>query len=156
MDINHFPESVLISMITTFVAAWLTASFALRRFSKETIWKRKAAAYTVIFEALHDMSQLFEKELRAAIDETNPSRDEDGLRLVTHNEAQALLVKKVQSESWLLPNDCRERLDLLMSELQERHEWWHDFIKYGHAAIQRAIIDLRSMVQTDLGLKRQL
>jgi len=46
MDINHFPESVLISMITTFVAAWLTASFALRRFSKETIWKRKAAAYT--------------------------------------------------------------------------------------------------------------
>ena len=101
MDINHFPESVLISMITAFVAAWLTASFALRRFSKETIWKRKAAAYTVIFEALHDMSLLFEKELRAAIDETNLSRDEDGLRLVTHNEAQALLVKKVQSESWL-------------------------------------------------------
>ena len=81
------------------------------------------------------MNLLFEKELRAAIDETNPSRDEDGLRLVTHNEAQALLVRKVQSESWLLPNDCRERLDLLMSELQERHEWWHDFIKYGHAAI---------------------
>lgn len=86
MDINHFPESVLISMITAFVAAWLTASFALRRFSKETVWKRKAAAYTVIFEALHDMNLLFEKELRAAIDETNPSRDEDGLRRVAREK----------------------------------------------------------------------
>jgi hypothetical protein len=156
MDINHFSESVLISVITASVAAWLTASLALRRFSKEKIWERKAAAYTIIFEALHDINLLFEKEQTAAMDETNPSQDEDVPRLVKHNEAQALLVKKMQSESWLLPNDCRERLDLLTSELAERHEWWRDFIKYGHEAIQRAIIDLRFMVQKDLGLKRQL
>jgi hypothetical protein len=156
MDINHFSESVLISVISAFVAAALTASLSLRRFSNGKIWERKAAAYTVIFEALHDMSLLFEKEQKVTTGDTNLSRDEYVPRHLEHVDAQALLVNKVQSESWLLPDDCRKRLDLLMSELEERHEWWHDFIKYGHAAIQSSIIDLRSMVRKDLGLKRRL
>jgi len=52
------------SFIASFFGAWLAARFALYRFYREKVWERKIAAYTAIFEALHDMGRWYEAHIR--------------------------------------------------------------------------------------------
>jgi hypothetical protein len=59
--------TLLTSVIGSFAGAWLAAHFALKRFYKEKVWERKTAAYSAIFEALHDMSTWYKQHFNAMV-----------------------------------------------------------------------------------------
>jgi hypothetical protein len=55
----------LLTVIGSFLAAWLATRLGLRRFYREKIWERKTDAYTVIFRALFDMARWHDEHLTA-------------------------------------------------------------------------------------------
>lgn len=59
LPMGQFFFTLLTACITAPLAAGLTARFALHRFYAEKQWERKVAAYTAIFDALHDITKWF-------------------------------------------------------------------------------------------------
>jgi hypothetical protein len=62
---EQFAFSLVSAAITASLAAWLTATLALRRFRSEKVWERKAEAYTATFQALHTMSRWYDEHWSA-------------------------------------------------------------------------------------------
>jgi len=118
--------SLLRSAITAPLAAWLTAHFGLRRFYSEKVWERKTAAYSSIFDALHDMRRWFDEQLRAAgAQQEIPDELEDKL-LGDYRAADASLARQLDRERWLLPSNCSERLAQMQRDLvksDSAHDW---------------------------------
>ena len=93
----------LLSAVASFVGAWLAANFALRRFYKERIWERKAAAYSAIFEALHIIEQWYDKHYDAYF-EQRELPDEVTKKLRTNADAaEEDLERRLAAETWLIP-----------------------------------------------------
>jgi len=68
------------SFIASFFGAWLAARFALYRFYREKVWERKIAAYTAIFEALHDKGRWYEAHIEEAMSGSDlPKETRDAL-----------------------------------------------------------------------------
>ena len=144
----------LLSIVGSFIGAWLAAQLAFNRFSREKVWERKAAAYTAIFEAMHTISRWYEKHLEAAIlSRTLDVPTTDRLHAET-NEAKAELARRLASETWLIPAHCRRRLDKMIDDLDDqRPESWEQYLEGGYSIIKAATDDLRAAVESDLGLR---
>jgi hypothetical protein len=100
----------MFSALASFAGAWLASKWALNSFYKQKVWERKLAAYTAIFEALHDMNKWFETHLRE--EETKiiiPNDELEGLRL-SYKVAQSDLQRRMDSDGWLLSTTCRNRV----------------------------------------------
>src|SRR6266851_5142924 len=104
-------ETAIIAAIASFVGAWIAARLAFARFSQEKIWERKAAAYTAIFEALHYIGRWYEKHYEAAL----VRRDIEGEKTTRIKDeaikAEDELERRLGSETWLIPPECRARLE---------------------------------------------
>lgn len=143
----------LLSAVASFVGAWLAANFALRRFYKERIWERKAAAYSAIFEALHIIEQWYDKHYDAYF-EQRELPDEVTKKLRTNADAaEEDLERRLAAETWLIPTHCRERLTKLTNDLKKRDGDWFAYLDTGVGAILKATNELREMVRADLGIK---
>ena len=68
--------------------AWLAAKFALRNYYRQQIWDRKAAAYTLIFEAIHAIERWHDKHMQAAIKERDIEPNEAAKLQREANEAE--------------------------------------------------------------------
>lgn len=81
--------SIAIGAITSFLGAWLAANLALKRFYKEKMWERKAAAYTTIFEALHHIRNWYAKNLDAYFEQRDISDEKTKELQKFANKAEA-------------------------------------------------------------------
>jgi hypothetical protein len=150
-------SSLLTAAITAPLAAWLTAHFALRRFYSEKVWERKAAAYSLIFQALHDMRRWFD-EHRAYEPQREMPDDAQKKLSEDYREADATLARQLDRETWLLPSKCSERLaqmwrDLAKADDTVEHDWYAH-LDIGRGAINSALEDIRTLARGDLKIDR--
>jgi hypothetical protein len=147
-----------LTVISSFVGAWLAAQFALSRFYREKVWERKTAAYTAIFEALHDMDRWFDEH----IDELAHNRElstERAAQLRTDSlAADQLLDRRLAAETWLIPDPIRERIQDGLLELRRASYTtdWAEHLVNGSRALQSLTSDLRRSVRRDLHLRNRL
>jgi hypothetical protein len=130
----------------------IAARFALSRFYQEKIWERKAAAYTAIFEALHFIDNWYSKHFDAYITQRELTQDETDKLRNAANDAEAELERRLASETWLIPNNCRLRLNKLTEDLKAREEDWFQYLEAGQHTLAVATDELRDMVHADLHL----
>jgi hypothetical protein len=141
-----------ITAIASFFGAWIAARFALSRFYREKVWERKAAAYTAIFEALHFIDSWYSKHFDAYVAQREMAEEETAKLRTSANDAEAELERRLASETWLIPDNCRLRLKKLTIDLKKREEDWFQYLDAGQATLQTATNELREMVHADLHL----
>lgn len=151
-------ETAIIAAIASFVGAWIAARLAFARFSREKIWERKAAAYTAIFEALHYIGRWYEKHYEASLIQKEIDEEKTKLLKSEANKAEDELERRLESETWLIPAQCRARLEKMSLDLKNsayKHTMWQEFLEDGCFIIKTANDDVRNMVVDDLGLNRK-
>jgi hypothetical protein len=111
-------EIAVIAAVASFVGTWLAARLAFDRFSRENIWERKAAAYTAIFEALHFIGRWYEKHYDAAIIRKDIEEEKKTKIREESNKAEDELERRLGSETWLIPPECRARLEKMTQDLR--------------------------------------
>src|SRR4051812_11124747 len=109
----------ILSIVGSFVGAWLATQFALRRFYREKIWERKTAAYTIIFEALFDMARWHHEHLTAYFREREIGEPEASTLRTEYQKGKLTLQRKLAAEVWLLPADCKIRIEQMFRKLDE-------------------------------------
>lgn len=149
---SPFLQSFLTAAITAPLAAWLTARFALHRFYRERIWERKAAAYSAIFEALHDMRQWYDRHMEAEIEGREIPEDEQIRLRESYRNAKVGLGRRLDAERWLLSPVCFHHLEQMNQELEKHRDAFFEELDEGLYATRKAIEEMPSIAQHDLGL----
>jgi hypothetical protein len=150
-------ETAVLTIIGSSIGAWIAARLAFNRFSRERVWERKASAYTAIFEAMHYIGTWYEKHLEAAmVSRTFDVETTDRLH-ADMSKAKKDLALQLARETWLIPTDCRHRLDKMVADLNQPipNETWLGYLEDGCSIIAMATDDLRKLVERDLGLRAQ-
>lgn len=147
-------QAVVVPFASAGIGGWLTARFALGRFYREKLWERKTAAYTAIFEALHDIGQWYDAHLTAEMEmQQLPGERSDELSMM-RRKAVADLERRIAAESWVLPSECQARLSLMKKELDKDQQTMFEVFDTGAFEVSKATTDLRVIVRNDLGLER--
>jgi hypothetical protein len=152
MNLSDVPAPVW-SLVASFAGAWLAARFALRRFYDEKIWERKTGAYTAIFEALYEMHLWFDAHIEAEQRDKELSKEQQDALSNDYQIAKRKLQRRLASEAWLIPDDCRLRINEMLRALNKRPNTWFELLENHSAEIEFATIDLARMVRTDLRLR---
>jgi len=151
-------ETTIIAAIASFVGAWIAARLAFARFSREKIWERKAAAYTAIFEALHYIGRWYESHYEASLIQKDIEEEKTKQLKADANKAEDELERRLASETWLIPTECRTRLEKMTQDLKNsrfKNTVWQSFLEDGAFIVKNATDDLRLMVVDDLRLNRK-
>lgn len=151
-------EPLIMALVTagaSFLGAWLAARFALKRFYQEKVWERKTAAYTAIFEALHEMQNRYDAFWEAAMHSAELPEDEQAKLDAASENAYADLRRRLDSEIWLIPQACRERIQQFLYSI--RRPAMSDDDLYGGLSEKTGslISELRDLAQADLGLRER-
>lgn len=150
----QFWSSLLTACITAPLTAWLTYQFAVRRFYSEKIWERKAAAYTAIFDALHDLRKWFGEHQDALEEDRQIPKDEQTKLAADSREAKARLARELDRENWLLPPACDERLARMRRELDYSTTDWVLYLQIGWNATDSALKDMHALARDNLEIDR--
>jgi hypothetical protein len=140
MDLSNVVP-IGITATASFVGAWLAARFALYRFYKEKVWERKAA-YTAIFEALHDMEKWFDAHISARRKDHEIPDDETERIGKEYRAARDLLERRLAAESWLLPDTSRTILNDMSYRLahQPKADWLDTVLRVFAGGAERPAI----------------
>jgi hypothetical protein len=114
--------------------------------------RRKTAAYTAMFEALHDMGAWFDKNWDAENEKREIPEEESNRLGIEYRKARDVLLRRIASEAWLLPPECIKRVKEMNRTLSKRHQSFFDDIESGYIAVGSATFDLERMVRRDLRL----
>ena len=153
MEAISFFSGLLTSTFAAFLAAWLAARFALRRYYSEKVWERKVAAYTAIFESLHDMETWFDEHLTAYFRGRDISDEESSKLGESYEKAKADLGRRLSSEAWLIPSECQERLQKMTRDRdRENSSDWFEMLDTRSAIVSQAKRDLIQLMRADLAL----
>jgi hypothetical protein len=148
--------TALLSAAAAFIGSWLAARFALDRFYHERIWERRAAAYTAIFDALHDQQNWY-AAADAMMDGRKQSAEEKAKVSADADAAEAAMMRRIDSEIWLVSDQFLDRLAKLLQELKDppgleekRKEDAQSHLKACDSAFFAAIGDLRKIAREEL------
>lgn len=139
-----------LTVLGSFIGAWLAARFALTRFYQEKLWERRTVAYTTIFEALYDMSVWFDTHYDAEIMKREIPKDQQDALYAEYKKARATLARRLAAEVWLIPDECKVRLDAMFKVLDTRRNTFFEELDHGSFEIGAATKDLARMVRQDL------
>ena len=151
MDFSNLIVPTL-TVLGSFIGAWLAARFGLSRFYQEKLWERRVAAYTTIFEALYDMSVWFDTHYDAEIMQREIPKDQQDALYVEYKKARTTLARQLAAEVWLIPDECKARIEEIFKVLDTRRDTWFEELDYGSFEIGAATKDLTRMVRLDLGV----
>jgi hypothetical protein len=148
-------SNILISLLTAFVASWLTAWFALRRFRAEKWWEQKFSSYKAIFEALHNMSIGFDEEFSAMARGRETSAEEQAAHVEKYRAGKSDLDKLIDFGEFLLSRDTVNTLQELMINLNKAGQTgeYHDFFGYindSNKALIECLARVRILAKRDL------
>jgi hypothetical protein len=142
--------TALLSAIAAFIGSWLAARFALDRFYHERIWERRAAAYTAVFDALHDQAKWYSAHLQASMHGREISDDEASKLSAESMAAKSALKRRIFSETWLVSDEFLRRIAKMVDDLGERQGDWPSHLEAGENAVESAIEDLRNIARREL------
>ena len=144
----------LIAPLIGFAGAWLATGWTLKRFYKERSWERKATAYTVVFEGLHDMLEWHSEQFDAAIVREKVPAD----RLVELNaryrKARDEVRRRIAAETWLLDEEVAEVISQLWVNLQKQETTWEGQLDEGYGYIANAQKKIRTIARADLEIAK--
>jgi hypothetical protein len=146
--------TALLSAAAAFVGAWFAAHFALRRFYRERIWERRAASYTAIFDAIHDLRNWFDKQAASEVHGVEMTDANRETLSAAYRAAGSALRRRADSETWLISDAFRSRLEVLEQDLAVRHTDWIDHIEGNLTALDGALNDLRTLARAELAVDR--
>ena len=142
--------SALISLGGAWLAATLAARFTLKRFYKERMWERKAAAYTTILEALHDMREWYGQHVDAEYGGSSLSDERSAELAESSRNAERTMRRRLAGETWLLSSSLNESIRKMDRQLRDRSETWQEHLDDGYGAVDAAITEVRELARTDL------
>ncbi len=143
----------LSSVLVAGFAAWLAARLALRRFRSEKAWERQAAAYTVIFGALHDMMNWCDQILDASSREAKLPDDRLQELHASFQEAEQELRKRVATDAWVLPSEAKDCLKGMLLAIRPETTDWTVYVTEREKAIAEAQETLERLVRRGLRIK---
>jgi hypothetical protein len=147
--------SYLITPVASFLGAGLAARLAVKSFYKEKVWERKAEAYTEIFGAISEMNHWFDLHQNALESAFEISAEDKAELLASFKKARTDLRRRLGREVWLIPEQCRIRIDQMLLVLDDREFGeWHQMLDTNNGETAKAILDLREMVRLDLELDK--
>ena len=109
MEVEQFILTLVISISTGLVTAFVTIHLSLRRFRAERVWDRKVDAYQTILVALHDASRHCSLEYGRYVSMSQHQPSEAELRKT--QAAYAEIYKSMDLCSFLLGENaaCKKR-----------------------------------------------
>ncbi len=145
----------LIAPMLGFAGAWLATRWTLTRFYKERSWERKAAAYTVVFEGLHDMLEWHSEQFDAAIIKEIVPEDRLAELTARYRKARDEVRRRIASETWLLDQRVADTIGTLWRALEKRETTWEGQLDEGYGHIANAQEKIRDIARTDLELVKR-
>jgi hypothetical protein len=73
-----------------------------------------------------------------------------------YQAAKKALDRRLAAETWLIPDDCRQRLIKMKRELHYEGNNWFELLETGQSVISATEDDLRKLVRSDLKLEQSL
>lgn len=146
---------IVIAFGGAWLAAFLTMRLTLKRFYQERTWDRKAAAYTVVFEGLHDMLEFHSEHFDAAVERRELSVERATELRTRYRKAQDDVKRRIAGETWLLDEDVAAVIAVLWRNLQKRHSSWEEDLDESYGYIATAQDKIRSIARADLELAKR-
>ncbi len=134
------------------LTSWLTVKFALRRFQSERWFERRVDAYTKVIEALHFMSRCVDTQLRAAMRNSELSKEVEEELIAAYRKGLADLRRLTDMGSLIFSQEAVLVLNALNIELQaasDEQTYW-DHLDAEGVAISKCIVELRKIAKRDL------
>ena len=145
----------MLPALAAFLGAWFAAQFALRRFTKEKVWEKKAEAYTAIFGALHHIGNWYSENFDALVASREvPSEREEELSK-EYDKARAQLQLVIDSNIWVLPWECRVIVQAMFTKMEMKKDDWLSHLDENQSSILEARNKLRSLARADQGVAPQ-
>jgi len=154
-QIGQLVIQIIVAFGGAWLAAFLTMRLTLKRFYRERIWERKAAAYTVVFEGLHDMSQFHSEHFDAAIEQRDLSAERTVELQTRYRTAQDDVKRKIAGETWLLDEGVAEVIKVLWRNLEKRHSNWQEHLDESYGYVADAQREIRNIARADLELAKR-
>ena len=147
--------SIVFSALASFAGAWLAYKWSLNSFYKQKVWERKAEAYTAIFSAISEMNNWFDVHQNVYETDAELSKDEKEELFTSFKAARTDLRKRLGREVWLIPEECRARIDKMLMVVDDREPAdWFQMLDTNNGETAECIVDLRNMVRLDLELDK--
>lgn len=137
------------------LAAFLTMRLTLKRFYRERTWERKAAAYTVVFEGLHDMLEFHSEHFDAAVARRDLTPARAAELQLRYRKAKDDVKRRIAGETWLLDEQVAEVISGLWRDLQKQHTSWEEELDDGYGYIANAQQKIRDIARADLELAKR-
>lgn len=142
--------SIATSSGVAIAAVWLAARFAYRQAHIGRVWERKAEAYSEILEALHEIEEWFRAEMDDEYSRREVAEDVQASRNAEYQDARKRLRRRIAREVWLLPNETRQRIAIMNTEMAKRQDSWFEHLDNGSCEVRNAVKDITQLAQTEL------
>ena len=148
---------LLTALISGVVSAWLTFTFAWRRFRTEKWWERRADAYEKIIDALHSAKKFSDVHLeRLAGGDDEPSEDEGKKLREQSKNGHDYVLRAIDTGRLILPNEALLRLNEYSKDIaRNRPEDWHSYLINDYEIVDRCLSDMAKIARKDLGADPQ-
>lgn len=148
-QIAQLVVQALLTIGGAWLAASLTARLTLKRFFRERSWERKAAAYTVVFEALHDMLDWHGEHFDAEISGHDLPDDRKVVLKERYRKARDDVRRSIAGQAWLLDPRVTE-VNALWKELHKRRHSMFEELDEGYGAIANARQKVIAIAKQDM------
>jgi hypothetical protein len=122
-------------------------------FYREKVWERKAAAYTTIFEALHQMYERYDIEYHAEISGQSLDAEREAVR-IKYRAIKDGMYQTVAGQTWVISDKSSALLKELDNTLGRPRESDIDIYGNGLVAVQHTTEKLKVLAKADLGFSR--
>ena len=144
------------SFVAPFVSAKLAVHYALRRFSSEKRWERKAETYASLLEALHHMKNHSEVYMKHELRDSEPSEDQKRELAEIFHRAHSEVRKRADIGNFAISDDAAIALLTLEKDLSESGDvqlgWW-GHLQMENDAIDKCLSAIREIAKKDLGFE---
>lgn len=141
-----------VSVGVAVLAASLTTWFASKRFYRERLWDRRAAAYVVIFESLEDLLEWYSELFEAQISRQDLPEDREKQLLARQRSAREQIKRKIAGEAWLLDERVATEIEVLWSKLRKQWSSYEEDLDESWGAVNDAKLAIRAIAAEDLRL----
>lgn len=148
----------LYAVSVAILTAWLTVSFAMRRFKSEQWWSRKADSYAAVFAAAHSMKLFLNASLENQIGNVAQAQDRLSSLAVQWQRGEDHLAKAVDMGLFLFSNATVAELEALQQDLSKLsiHDMSWENILPRIDRIDQFLVSLRQLARHDLGVSGRL
>ena len=142
--------SIATSSVVAIAAVWLASKFAYRQAHIGRVWERKAAAYSEILEAMHEIKEWFRVEMDDEFLCREVSEDVQAARNSEYHDAHKKLRRRIAREVWLLPTEAQQRIVAMNTSMSVRQNSWFEHLDNGLFEVCKAITDIANLAQGEL------